>query len=103
LEGEVHAAVISFLTGALGGRGGSFHVCIKPRLGLLQRKGILVVKNAGTHPTSLGEIYDVEAAVTLSVSYLVQTKALALSDVFDALFLCVSHGGAPVELYGSYA
>jgi hypothetical protein len=41
--------------------------------------------------------------VTLSVSYLVQTKALALSDVFDALFLCVSHGGAPVELYGSYA
>ena len=103
MEGEVHAAVISFLTGALGGRGGSFHVCIKPRLGLLQRKGILVVKNAGTHPTSLGEIYDVEATVTLSVSYLVQTKALALSDVFDALFLCVSHGGAPVELYGSYA
>jgi hypothetical protein len=41
--------------------------------------------------------------VTLSVSCLVQTKALALSDVFDALFLCVSHGGAPVELYGSYA
>jgi len=95
--------VIGFLMDEIGGRGGSFYVCIKPRFGLLQRKGILVVQNAGTHPTSLGEIYDVEAAVTLSVSYLVQTKALALSDVFDALFLCVSHGGAPVELYGSYA
>ena len=100
---EIHAAVISFLTGAIGGRGGSFYVCIKPRFGLLQRKGILVVKNAGTHPASLGQVHDVEAAVTLSVSCLVQTKALALSDVFDALFLCVSHGGAPVELYGSYA
>jgi hypothetical protein len=100
---EIHAAVISFLTGALGGRGGSFHVCIKPRLSLLQRKGILVVKNARAHPASLGQIHDVEAAVTLSVSCLVQTKTLALSDVFDALFLCVSHGGVPVELYGSYA
>lgn len=101
--GEVHAAVISFFTGALGGRGGSLHVCIKPRLGLLQRKGILVVKNVGTHPASLGHIYDVETAVTLSVSRLVQTKALALSNAFDVLFLCVSHGGAPIELYGLYA
>src|ERR1700690_1873868 len=40
---EIHAAVISFLTGAIGGRGGSFYVCVKPRFGLLQRKGILVV------------------------------------------------------------
>ena len=63
------------------------HVCIKPRFGLFQRKGILVVKNAGTHPASLGQVHDVETAVTLSVSCLVQTKALALSDVFDALFL----------------
>ena len=62
-----------------------------------------MVKNAGAHPASLGQIHDVEAAVTLSVSCLVQTKTLALSDVFDALFLCVSHGGVPVELYGSYA
>jgi hypothetical protein len=46
-----------------------------------------MVKNAGTHPASLGQVDDVEAAVTLSVSCLVQTKALALSDVFDALFL----------------
>ena len=89
---EIHAAVISFLMGALGGRGGSFYVCIKPRFGLLQRKGILVVKNAGTHPASLAQVHDVEAAVTLSVSCLVQTKALALSDAFDALFLCVCYG-----------
>jgi hypothetical protein len=84
---EIHAAVISFLTGAIGGRGGSFYVCIKPRFGLLQRKGILVVKNAGTHPASLGQVDDVEAPVTLSVSCFVQTKALALSDGFDVLFL----------------
>jgi hypothetical protein len=31
-------------------------VCIKPRLGLLQRKGILGVKNAGTHPASPGQV-----------------------------------------------
>src|SRR5450759_5564846 len=74
---------------------GSFHVCIKPRLGFLQRKGILVVKNAGTHPAALGQVHDVETAVTLSVSCLVQTKPLALSNAFDVLFLCVSHGGRP--------
>ena len=45
-----------------------------------------------THPASLGQVHDVETAVTFSVSCLVQTKALALSDAFDALFLCVSHG-----------
>ncbi len=86
---EIQVAVISFLMGALGGRGGSFYVCIKQRFGLLQRKGILVVKNAGAHPASLGQVHDVEAAMTLSVSCLVQTKPLALSDVFDAVFLCV--------------
>ena len=51
-----------------------------------------MVKNAGTHPTALGQVYDVETAVTLSVSCLVHTKALVLSDAFDALFLRVSHG-----------
>jgi hypothetical protein len=53
-----------------------------------------MVKNAGPHPAALGYAYDVETAVTLSMSCLVQTKALVLSDAFNALFLCVSHGGA---------
>jgi hypothetical protein len=35
--------------------------------------------------------------MTLSVPCLFQTKALLLSDAIDALFLCVSHGVAPVE------
>ena len=51
-----------------------------------------MVMNAGTHPAALGQVNDVETTVTLSVSCLVQTKALMLSDAFDALFLCVSHG-----------
>ena len=51
--------------------GGSFHECIKPRLGFLQRKGILVVKNIGTHPAALGQVHDVETTVTLSVFCLV--------------------------------
>ncbi len=48
-----------------------------------------MIGNAGTHPAALGQGHDVEAAVTLSVSSLVQTKALALSDAFNELFLCV--------------
>ena len=74
-------------------RWGSFRVRIKPRLGLLQRKGILVVKNAGTHPAALGQVHDVKTAVTLSMSCLVQTKALALCDPIEVLFLCVSRVG----------
>jgi len=50
-----------------------------------------MVENVGTHPAPLGHIYNVETAVTLSVSCLVQTKALALGNSFDVLFLCVSH------------
>ncbi len=57
-----------------------------------------MVKNAGTHPASLGQVDDVEAAVTLSVSCFVQTKALALSDRFDALFLRVGQR-APLLSY----
>jgi hypothetical protein len=72
----------------------------EPRLGLLQRKGILVVGNTGTHPPALSYVHDVETAVTLSVASLFQTKAFELSDAIDALFLCVSHRGAPVELFG---
>jgi hypothetical protein len=42
----------------------------EPRFGLLQRKGILVVGNAGTHPPALSYVHDVETAVALSVSCL---------------------------------
>jgi hypothetical protein len=56
-----------------------------------------VVKNAGTHPLALGQAHDVETAVTLPASYLVETKAIALSNAIDALFLCVGHGVAPVS------
>jgi hypothetical protein len=80
----------------------SFRVRSKPRLGLLQRKGILVVGNVGAHPSSLTHVHDVEAAMTFSVTSLFQTKALVLGDAIDALFLCISHGVAPVEPDGLY-
>src|SRR6202047_4474415 len=80
----------------------SFRVRRKPRFGLLQRKGILVIKNVGTYPSAFSHVHDVEAAMPLSVSCLFQTKAIELSDAIDALFLCVSHAVAPVEPYGSY-
>ena len=36
-----------------------------------------MVKNAGTHPSALSQVHDVETAVTFSVSCLFQTKALS--------------------------
>ena len=73
---------------------GSFRVGGKPGLGFLQRKGILVVGDAGTHPCALDRIHDVETAVPLSVSRLLQTKTIALSDATDAFLVCVAHGAA---------
>jgi hypothetical protein len=61
-----------------------------------------VVGDVGTHPSSLSHVDDAEAAVALSVPCLFQTKALLLSDAIDALFLCVSHGFAPVAPIGLY-
>jgi hypothetical protein len=46
-----------------------------------------VVNDAGTHPCALDQIHDVEPALTLSVSCLLQTKTLALSDAIDALLM----------------
>jgi hypothetical protein len=56
-----------------------------------------MVRDAGTHPCTLGYVYDVETAVTLSVSCLLQMEALALGDAIDAFLVCVAHGVAPVE------
>ncbi len=39
-----------------------------------------MVKNAGTHPSALGHVHDVEAAMALSVPCLFQTKAIELSN-----------------------
>jgi hypothetical protein len=61
-----------------------------------------VVWHVGTHPPAVSQVHDIETAVTLSVSCLFQTEALLLGDAIDALFLCVSHGGAPVEPDGLY-
>ena len=53
--------------------------------------------DVGTHPSSLSHVHDVEPTVTLAVSCLFQTKALVRRDAIEALFLCLSHGVAPVE------
>src|SRR6266436_3639843 len=67
----------------------------KPRLGLLQRKGILVVRHVGTHPPSLSEVHDIETALTLSVPCLFQMKAFELSDAIDALSCALVMGSLP--------
>jgi hypothetical protein len=59
---EIHAAVISFLTGALGGflrgalggRGGSFYVCIKPRFGLVCTENLIGMDEV-TEPLKLAQ------------------------------------------------